>query len=341
MYSLGSESLIKQAREIQETELQKFYSRLVKLLQLKELGHETVDSLQRLHLILSANKYARTICYNNFDSSFTVWRAGRLTGRLARSCSPCRCSTASSGSAERASPKVTSGRKEAPQYSVFTVTCDSYPSFSPPEHVTILNKKFVDWLRYASILQGGGASLGGFFTGPRSRQPLPTAELDGSVSGDFFTVLCVGQGFTEDQWMNVYSFSMLRHWLLTYHSVSSGNSTMDAVYHIKILLQSIELYAWKGTKWEKVQRLGILLQGTLYVRLMFYCSAFQTLTNRRMLTKWDFVLYKRASSTHESQRLLNLHIAHMKQPAFFCFVLIISSKQAAAQPLPLPLLFQW
>uniref|UniRef100_A0A3B5MHB9 AP-5 complex subunit zeta-1 N-terminal TPR domain-containing protein n=1 Tax=Xiphophorus couchianus TaxID=32473 RepID=A0A3B5MHB9_9TELE len=62
MYSLGSESLIKQAREIQETELQKFYSRLVKLLQLKELGHETVDSLQRLHLILSANKYARTLC---------------------------------------------------------------------------------------------------------------------------------------------------------------------------------------------------------------------------------------------------------------------------------------
>lgn len=56
-------------------------------------------------------------------------------------------------------------------------------------------------------------------------QPLPTAELDGTVSGDFFTVLCVGQGFTEDQWMNVYSFSMLRHWLLTYHSVS--NNAMD------------------------------------------------------------------------------------------------------------------
>uniref|UniRef100_A0A3P9Q063 Adaptor related protein complex 5 subunit zeta 1 n=1 Tax=Poecilia reticulata TaxID=8081 RepID=A0A3P9Q063_POERE len=164
MYSLGSESLIKQAREIQETELQKFYSRLVKLLQLKELGYETLDSLHRLHLILSANKYARTILRLSPDS---------LT----------------------------------------------------EEHVTILSKKFVDWLRYASIVQGGGASSGGFFTGPRSRQ---VTELDGSVSGDFFTVLCVGQGFTEDQWMNVYSFSMLRHWLLTYHSVSSGNSTMDA-----------------------------------------------------------------------------------------------------------------
>lgn len=58
-------------------------------------------------------------------------------------------------------------------------------------------------------------------------QPAPIAELDGTVSGDFFTVLCVGQGFTDDQWMNVYSFSMLRHWLLTYHSVSNGNTTAD------------------------------------------------------------------------------------------------------------------
>lgn len=129
------------------------------------------------------------------------------------------------------------------------------PFFFGLDHVTFLSKKFVDWLRYASITQGVGASSGGFFTGPRSRQvswlcmfssssissiaflftvcahlvrqPPPITELDGTVSGDFFTVLCVGQGFTEDQWMNVYSFSMLRHWLLAYHSVSNGNSTVD------------------------------------------------------------------------------------------------------------------
>lgn len=47
-------------REIQESELQKFYSRLMKMLQGKDLGHDTVDSLQRLHLILSATKYTRT-----------------------------------------------------------------------------------------------------------------------------------------------------------------------------------------------------------------------------------------------------------------------------------------
>uniref|UniRef100_A0A3B5MIX7 AP-5 complex subunit zeta-1 N-terminal TPR domain-containing protein n=1 Tax=Xiphophorus couchianus TaxID=32473 RepID=A0A3B5MIX7_9TELE len=330
MYSLGSESLIKQAREIQETELQKFYSRLVKLLQLKELGHETVDSLQRLHLILSANKYARTICYNNFDRSDNT-QLQVLSSALLRETPP-----SSGEELNNIQENVSQLNTHAAALLVSQVCrkikkriCSEFNFICEPLQLLLkrLIELFVDWLRYASILQGGGASLGGFFTGPRSRQPLPTAELDGSVSGDFFTVLCVGQGFTEDQWMNVYSFSMLRHWLLTYHSVSSGNSTMDAGMTTDCHLTTTNF--------------RILLQGTLYVRLMFYCSAFQTLTNRRMLTKWDFVLYKRASSTHESQRLLNLHIAHMKQPAFFCFVLIISSKQAAAQPLPLPLLFQW
>lgn len=66
-------------------------------------------------------------------------------------------------------------------------------------------------------------------------QPAPIAELDGTVSGDFFTVLCVGQGFTEDQWMNVYSFSMLHHWLLTYHSISNGNSTADTGMTLSLL----------------------------------------------------------------------------------------------------------
>lgn len=66
-------------------------------------------------------------------------------------------------------------------------------------------------------------------------QPMPVAELDGTVSGDFFTVLCVGQGFTEDQWMNVYSFSMLRHWLLTFHSVSTGSITTDTGMTLPLL----------------------------------------------------------------------------------------------------------
>uniref|UniRef100_A0AAX7TBQ1 Adaptor related protein complex 5 subunit zeta 1 n=1 Tax=Astatotilapia calliptera TaxID=8154 RepID=A0AAX7TBQ1_ASTCA len=196
MYSHASESLIKQAREIQESELQKFYSRLMKMLQGKELGHDTVDSLQRLHLILSA------VSKGDLSS---------LCTQLLRN--------------------LESRPSEGPTHSlmhtlpVLNNVLTHSPECLSEDQMTLVSKKLVDWLRYASVMQGVGTSSGGFFTGPRSRQPVPIAELDGSVSGDFFTVLCVGQGFTEDQWMNVYSFSMLRHWLLTYHS---SCSTVDA-----------------------------------------------------------------------------------------------------------------
>uniref|UniRef100_A0A667Y124 Adaptor related protein complex 5 subunit zeta 1 n=1 Tax=Myripristis murdjan TaxID=586833 RepID=A0A667Y124_9TELE len=266
MYSHGSESLIKQAREIQESELQKFYSRLVKQLHGREFGHETIDSLQRLHLILSATKYTRTLPPElqkkllSLLLSSSVEQLQALSSAVLRETLPLsgqelnynqdansslNSHTAAlllsqTGSRSDLSSfcaqllrSLDSRSPEGPAHSVLhtlpilnTILSHS-PDCLTEDHVTLVSKKLVDWLRYASTQQGGGTSSGGFFTGPRSRQPGPIAELDGTVSGDFFTVLCVGQGFTEDQWMNVYSFSMLRHWLLTYHTVSNGNTTVD------------------------------------------------------------------------------------------------------------------
>nr|XP_057905218.1 AP-5 complex subunit zeta-1 isoform X1 [Doryrhamphus excisus] len=262
MYSHGSESLIKQAREIQESELQKFYSRLMKLLQGKDLGHETVDCLQRLHLILSATKYTRTLppdlqkrlksllsspveqlqVLSSAVLRETLPLAGEEANYIQDNNSQLNSHTAALLLAQAGSRDVVSSLcaqllrglenrpSEAPPNHSLTHTLpivNTVLSHSPEclteDHVTLLSKKLVDWLRYASTTQGGGASSGGFFTASRSRQPQPITEMDGTVSGDFFTVLCVGQGFTEDQWMNVYSFSMLRHWLLTFHSVSSGS----------------------------------------------------------------------------------------------------------------------
>ncbi|XP_034394386.1 AP-5 complex subunit zeta-1 isoform X2 [Cyclopterus lumpus] len=265
MYAHSSESLIKQAREIQESELQKFHSRLGKLLQGKELGHEAVDSLQRLHIILSATKYTRTLppelhkrvkaLLSSPAEQFQVLSSAVLRETLPPSGQELNYNQdnflqlnshaaalllSQAGSRADLSSlcaqllrSLESRQSEGPANSlthtlpILNTILTHSPDCLTEDHVTLLSKKLVDWLRYASITQGGGVPSGGFFTGPRSRQPVPTAELDGTVSGDFFTVLCVGQGFTEDQWMNVYSFSMLRHWLLTYHSVSNGNNTAD------------------------------------------------------------------------------------------------------------------
>lgn len=56
-------------------------------------------------------------------------------------------------------------------------------------------------------------------------QPGPITEVDGAVASDFFTVLSTGQYFTEDQWLNVQAFSMLRAWLL--HKAPEGPGTLD------------------------------------------------------------------------------------------------------------------
>ncbi|XP_024861819.1 AP-5 complex subunit zeta-1 isoform X1 [Kryptolebias marmoratus] len=274
MYSHGSESLIKQAREIQEPELQKFYSRLVKLLQVKELSHETLDSLQRLQLILSANKYTRTLpaelqqrlvsLLSSPAEQLQVLSSAVLretlplsgeelnyiqenTSQLNTHATALLLSRAGSRAdlsklcAQLISALESRPSEGSPPSLMFTLpVLNTLFTLSPEcltkDHVTLLSKKLVDWLRYASIVQGGGASSGGFFMGPRSRQPLPIAELDGSVSGDFFTVLCVGQGFTEDQWMNVYSFSMLRHWLLSYDTVSSSSTVVDTANRLQLSL---------------------------------------------------------------------------------------------------------
>lgn len=51
-------------REIQDDELQKFYGRVSKLLNAnRDHGNETIDSLQRLNLIVSATKYAKTYVF--------------------------------------------------------------------------------------------------------------------------------------------------------------------------------------------------------------------------------------------------------------------------------------
>lgn len=59
MFSAGAESLLQQARGIQAEELGRFCERIMKQLRNEDWGTETLDSLRRLFLIVSATKYAR------------------------------------------------------------------------------------------------------------------------------------------------------------------------------------------------------------------------------------------------------------------------------------------
>ncbi|KAL0992492.1 hypothetical protein UPYG_G00094000 [Umbra pygmaea] len=278
MYSAGTESLIKQARDIGEVDLHKFYSRISKQLTTREHSHDVIDSLQRLHLILASNKYSRrlpvelhrrllSLCLSSSVEQLTVLTLAVLRETLPPSgpeqnytlqdycplnshaaalvISQAGCKGDLSALSSVLLRSLDGRAAEGPSLTPNLPLTQTIPllntiiTYSPDslseDHVIVLSKKLVDWLRYASVQQGVSSS-GGFFSSPRIRQLGTVAELDGSVCGDFFTVLCVSPSFSEDQWMNLYSFSLLRHWLITYHSGNEGNPSTDTAADGRLVL---------------------------------------------------------------------------------------------------------
>lgn len=126
------------------------------------------------------------ICQLSALSSSAIWTTDPQKGRLTRSFTPCQLSTPSSHTALRASQMVTFTTILFYFFCFSLVVLKSFcsPKFACPspvshafpymwinlDNITVLSKKLIDWLRYASTTQGGGASSGGFFTGSRSRQ---------------------------------------------------------------------------------------------------------------------------------------------------------------------------
>ncbi|NXR11121.1 AP5Z1 protein, partial [Semnornis frantzii] len=241
-------------REIQEEELRRFASRVAALLQGPELGPEAVDCLQRLHLTIAATKYPRRLDGKFVELLQTVLCSPKcpeqiqvLCAAILREMSPCNdlilscdeipdtklLSLVSSillaqgnkkGEVsavgrrivkvlERRLPEGQSARCILP---VLSNVISLSPESLTEEQVNVVSKKMADWLRYASVQQGVAQPSGGFFSSPRTKQPGPVTEVDGAIATDFFTVLSVGQYHTQDQWLNVQAFSMLRNWLLCY-----------------------------------------------------------------------------------------------------------------------------
>ncbi|XP_008070215.1 AP-5 complex subunit zeta-1, partial [Carlito syrichta] len=263
MFSAGAESLLHQAREIQDEELKKFCSRITKLLQKEDLGPDTIDSLQRLFLIVSATKYNRRLektCVDLLQATLGLPTCPEqlqvLCAAILREMSPSDSLTLSwdhtlntrqlslmasvllaqgdrreevravgQGVLRVLEARQPEGPSLRPLLPIMSKVVSLSPGALPEDQITLLSKRLVDWLRYASVQQGL-PQAGGFFSTPRARQPGPTTEVDGAVATDFFTVLSTGQHFTEDQWLNVQAFSMLRLWLL--HSGPEGLGTPEA-----------------------------------------------------------------------------------------------------------------
>ncbi|XP_067318134.1 AP-5 complex subunit zeta-1-like [Anolis sagrei] len=264
MYTAGTESFLRQAREIQDDELKKFISRIHVLLQNHDLGSETIDCLQRLLLIVSATKYRRKLDGKFVELLQTVLHLPKsseqvqtLCAAILREISPYSdlslswdkiqdtrllslvfpIMLAQGGKMEDIEAvgqrvvKILEGRlPEGPNARHLLPLLSKVISLAPAslneDQINLLSKRMVDWLRYASVQQGVPQTSGGFFN-PRARQPGPIAEVDGTVATDFFTVLSVGQYYTEDQWLNMQAFSILRKWLLCYGSDGAAGPNSD------------------------------------------------------------------------------------------------------------------
>lgn len=265
MFSAGAESLLQQARGIQAEELGRFCERIMKQLRNEDWGTETLDSLRRLFLIVSATKYARKLPETCLDllqaallSPTCPEHLQLVCTAILREMSPMDClgqglfgdhirSTRHLSLAASVLLAQGDRRDEVRSVGQRAVQClggrhpdgagpgqllplvakvtSLAPSSLHEDQTNLLHKRLGDWLRYASVQQATAPSSGGFFT-PRSRQPGPLTEVDGAIAADFFTVLCSGQRFTEDQWRNVQAFSMLRTWLQ--HSGPGGSGGPDA-----------------------------------------------------------------------------------------------------------------
>ncbi|GAB5582649.1 AP-5 complex subunit zeta-1 isoform X2 [Prionailurus iriomotensis] len=323
MFTAGAESLLHQARDIRDEELKKFCSRVVNLLQKDELGPDAVDALQRLFLIVSATKYKRkledtcvhllqaTLCSPKCPEQLQLLCASVLREMSPRDDLSLSCDHIQSARQLSLVASVLlaqgdlKGEVRSVGQRVFRILESRQPEGPSPRHLlpvvskithlaphtlhedqtNQLSKRLVDWLRYASVQQGVAHTSGGFFSTPRARQPGPVTEVDGAVATDFFTVLSTGQHFTEDQWLNVQAFSMLRAWLL--HSDPEGPSAPDADDRSELEGSTLSVLSAGSTA-------GRLLppRERLREKAFEYCQRLAEQSTRRALRKGDSDLQK-------------------------------------------------
>ncbi|XP_072453774.1 AP-5 complex subunit zeta-1 isoform X2 [Notamacropus eugenii] len=323
MFAAGTESLLLQAREIQDEELKKFCSRITGLLQKEDLGNETIASLQRLFLIVSATKYSRKLEKKFVELLLSALYFPKspeqvqvLCAAIVREISPSENLTLFYDHIQNTKllslvssvllaqgdkkdevrdvglriTKVLEGRQPEGQslrylLPVLSKVITLSPKVLKEDQINFLNKRLIDWLRYASIQQGVAQTSGGFFSNPWARQPGPITEVDGAVATDFFTVLSVGQHYTEDQWLNMQAFSMLRKWLL--YSENDGTDSPDSDDKSELEGSIMSMVSATSTSSRLLPPKERLRENAFE-----YCQRLIEQSNRRALKKHDCELQK-------------------------------------------------
>ncbi|XP_074866578.1 AP-5 complex subunit zeta-1 [Carettochelys insculpta] len=322
MFTSGAESFLRQAREIQDEELRKFSSRVTNLLQNHDLGNETTDCLQRLFLIVSVTKYGRKLDCKLVELLQTVLclpkcpeQVQALCAAILREMSPSNYLILSCSEIQDvkllslvSSILLAQGNKKAEVLAVgqrvLKVLEGRLPEGQSSRHIlpllskiislspasltedqtNLVNKRMVDWLRYASVQQGVAQPSGGFFSSPRARQPGPITEVDGAIATDFFTVLSIGQYYTEDQWLNMQAFSMLRKWLLCYGDGANSPHSDDKSEVDGSVMSMVSATSTSSRLLPPKERLR--------EKAFEYCQRLIEQSNRRALKKTDGDLQK-------------------------------------------------
>ncbi|KAG8443399.1 hypothetical protein GDO86_011988 [Hymenochirus boettgeri] len=251
MLSAGTESLLRQARELGQEELRKFCLRTRELLNSPGQEAESANSLRRLHLVLAAGGH-RVLDCDFVEQLQQLVEAKRGPPQIRALCAAILCQLCPSPlitltpgldglrcavllAQSRGQDVETTGQQLCGILEGRALEGHSLRPILPvllsteleEGQVNAANKKLCDWLRYANVHQGSTqtSSSVGFFTSPRAKQTSSVTEVDGAAATDFFTVLNHASNYSEEQWLNVISFSMLRQWLLRYGS--SGAATSD------------------------------------------------------------------------------------------------------------------
>ncbi|KAM8765208.1 AP-5 complex subunit zeta-1 isoform 2-T2 [Rhynchonycteris naso] len=285
MFTAGAESLLHQARGIQDEELTKFCSRVSKLLQKEATGPEATDALRRLFLILAATKYSRHLSLSCDHIQNTQQLSLVASVLLAQGNRKQEVRSVGQRVFKVLESRQPDGPSLRPLLPVVSKVASLAPDTLHEDQTKLLNKRLADWLRYASVQQGPAHSSGGFFSTPRVRQPGPITEVDGAVATDFFTVLSTGQRFTEDQWLNMQAFSMLRAWLL--HGSPEGSGAPDTDDKSELEGSTLSVLSTASS----TSRL-LLPQERLREKAFEYCQRLIEQSNRRALRKGDSDLQK-------------------------------------------------